>query len=134
MSQDAVQVILDQYVATNERDFDRVMSLYDEDVELIVGEPYLTVGRFKGRKAVGDWFGDWFATFDRDLRFDVTECRELPDGDVLLVAANRARGRASGVELEGTVIWVYRVSGGKITRVEGFPNREAALEAHGASE
>jgi ketosteroid isomerase-like protein len=134
MSDEDVQVVLDQYEATNERNFERVMSLYDEDVELIVREPYLTAGRFRGRKAVGDWFGDWFSTFDRDMRFDVTECRELPNGDVLLVARNRARGRASGVELHGTVVWVYRVAGGKITRVEGFPSREAALEAAGLGE
>jgi ketosteroid isomerase-like protein len=129
--QDDVQVILDQYAATNERDFERVMGLYDEDVELIVGEPYLTVGHFKGRRAVGDWFGDWFSTFDRDLNFEVRECRKLPNGDVLVVADNRARGRASGVELHGTVVWVYRVAGGKITRVEGYPTPEAALEAAG---
>jgi ketosteroid isomerase-like protein len=131
VSREDVQVVLDQYEATNERDFERVMSLYDDEVELIVREPYLTVGHFKGRKAVGDWFGDWFNTFDRDMRFDVTECRELPNGDVLLVADNRARGRASGVELQGTVVWVYRVAGGKIVRVEGFPSRGAALEAAG---
>jgi ketosteroid isomerase-like protein len=110
------------------------MSFYAEDVELIVREPYLIAGHFQGRKAVGDWFGDWFSTFDSDLSFEVTECRELPNGDVLLVAGNRARGRASGVELEGTVVWVYRVAGGKITRVEGYPTREAALEAAGAEE
>ena len=134
MSREDVQVILDQYTATNERDFERVMSLYADDVELIVREPFLIAGRFKGRKAVGDWFGDWFATFDRDLSFEVTECRELPNGDVLLVADNHARGRASGVELEGTVVWVYRVADGRITRVEGYPTREAALEAAGAEE
>lgn len=133
MSQDE-QVIRDQYAATNERDFERVLAFYAEDVELIVREPYLLAGRFKGREAVGAWFGDWFSTFDRDLRFDVTECRSLPSGEVLLVADNRARGRASGVELQGTVVWLYRVAGGKIVRVEGFPSREAALEARGVSE
>jgi ketosteroid isomerase-like protein len=134
VTDEEVQVILDQYEATNARDFERVMSCYADDVELIVREPYLTAGRFKGRDAVGAWFGDWFNTFDRDITFEVRECRKLPNGDVLLVAANRARGRASGVELEGTVVWVYRVADGKITRVEGYPTREAALEAAGAEE
>ena len=35
MPQDDVQLILDQYAATNARDFQRAMSLYADDVELI---------------------------------------------------------------------------------------------------
>jgi ketosteroid isomerase-like protein len=112
MSQN-VEVVLDQYAATNERDFRRAMSYYDDDVELVAGEPWLRTGVFKGREAVGSWFGDWFSTFDRDARFDVREARELENGAVLLVADHRARGRASGVEVLGTVIWVYRLRGGK---------------------
>ena len=72
MSQENVQIVLDQYDATNERDFRRVMSYYDKDVELVAREPWLLTGAFKGREAVGSWFGDWFRTFDRDARFDVT--------------------------------------------------------------
>jgi ketosteroid isomerase-like protein len=129
MSQEDVEVVLDQYAATNERDFRRAMSYYDDDVELIAEEPWLRAGVFKGREAVGSWFGDWFSTFDRDAQFDVKEARELEDGTVLLVAEHHARGRASGVEVHGTVIWVHRLRGGKITRVESFASREEALEA-----
>ncbi len=131
MPQENVEVVLDQYAATNERDFRRVMSYYDDEVELVAREPWLRTGVFKGRDEVGRWFGDWLSTFDRDAWFDVKEARELEDGTVLLVADHHARGRASGVEVRGTVIWVYRLRGGKITRVEGFASREQALEAAG---
>ena len=134
MPGDAVQIVLDQYAATNERDFERVMSFYADDVELIAREPWIKTGLFKGRAAVGEFFGDWLSSFDSDARFDVKECRELPSGEVLLVAEHHARGRASGVEVETDVIWIYRVEDGTITRVEGFPTRDAALEARGASE
>jgi ketosteroid isomerase-like protein len=134
MSKENVEVVLDQYAATNERDFRRVMSYYDDDVELVAREPWLRTGVFKGREAVGGFFGDWLSTFDRDARFDVTEARELENGAVLVVADHHARGRASGVEVRGTVIWVYRLRGGKITRVEGFASRAQALEAAGVSE
>src|ERR671939_157547 len=40
MSQN-VAVVLDQYAATNERDFRRAMSYYDDDVELVAREPWL---------------------------------------------------------------------------------------------
>jgi hypothetical protein len=52
MSQEKVEVVLDQYAATNERDFRRAMSYYDDDVELVAGEPWLRTGVFKGREAV----------------------------------------------------------------------------------
>jgi len=134
MSKEDVEVVLDQYAATNERDFHRVMSYYDDDVELVAKEPWLQAGVFRGREAVGSWFGDWFSTFDRDARFDVKEARELENGTVLLVADHHARGRGSGVEVRGTVIWVYRLRAGKITRVEGFASRDEALEAAGLRE
>jgi ketosteroid isomerase-like protein len=131
MWQENVEVVLDQYAATNERDFERVMSHYADDVELVAREPWIQTGRFKGREAVGRFFGDWLSSFDRDARFDVKEARELERGAVLIVADHHARGRASGVEVHTTVVWVYRLRGGKITHVEGFPSREEALEAVG---
>jgi ketosteroid isomerase-like protein len=134
MPQENVEVVLDQYAATNERDFRRVMSYYHDDVELVAREPWLRTGVFKGREAVGSWFGDWLSTFDREARFDVKEARELENGAVLLVADHHARGRASRLELRGTVIWDYRLRGGKITPVEAFASREQALEATGVRE
>lgn len=129
-----VEVVLDQYAATNERDFGRVMSHYADDVELVAGEPWLQTGMVKGREAVGRFYGDWLSTFDRDARFDVKEARELEDGSVLVVSDHHARGRASGVEVRGPVIWLYRLRAGKIIRVEGFASREQALEAAGLLE
>src|SRR4051794_27962633 len=120
MSPPDLEVVLDQYAATNERDFTRAMSHYAEDVELVAREPWLRTGVFRGREEVGRFFGDWLGTFAPDARFDVSEARQLADGAVLIVAEHHARGRASGVEVRGTVVWVYRLRDGKIVRVEGF--------------
>lgn len=134
MSEADFDVLRDHYAATNQRDWPRVMSHYAEDVELKIPEdsPYLATGTFRGREAVGAWFGDWFRSFDSDLRFEITELSELEDESILLVAENFARGRASGVQLSGTVIWVYRLRGGKIVSLEGHPSREDALRAAAA--
>jgi ketosteroid isomerase-like protein len=131
MSQENIEVIRDQYAATNERDFDRVMSYYDEDVELVFHVPDIRAGTFKGRDATGRWFGDWFRSFDRDARFDVKELTQLEDGSVLVVADHHARGRASGAEVHGTVVWLYRLRNRKIIRVDGYQTRDEALEAAG---
>ena len=130
MSAENVKIVRDQYAATNERDFRRAMSHYAEDVELVVPTG-IRAGTFKGRKAVGDWFGDWFATFDRDARFEIEEIIDLDDNSVLLVAKHHASGRASGVEVEEEVIWVYRLRGGKVTHLRAYDSRADALEAVG---
>jgi ketosteroid isomerase-like protein len=128
MARENVEIVRDQYAATNERDFARAMSHYAEDVEMVVHHG-LRGGVFKGRRAVGDWFGDWFATFDRDAHFDVEETTALDEDSVLLVANHHATGRKSGVEVSEQVVWLYRLSGGKITSVEGYETRGEALEA-----
>jgi len=129
-----LEVVRDQYAATNERDFSRAMAHYDADVVLIVPPGFIDPGTYRGRDAVGAWFGDWFRSFDRDARFEVTELSELDGGSVLLVADHHARGRGSGVEVHSTLVWVYGVRDGKIIRVEGHATPADALDAAGRRE
>jgi ketosteroid isomerase-like protein len=129
-----LEIVRDQYAATNERDFARAMAHYDADVVLIVPDGFVDPGTYHGRDAVGAWFGDWFRSFDRDARFELTELHELDGGEVLLVADHHARGRGSGVVVRATLVWVYGVRGGKIVRVEGHATRADALEALGLEE
>jgi ketosteroid isomerase-like protein len=44
------------------------------------------------------------------------------------------RGRGSGVELETETAVVVAVSGGRVIRIQGYMDRDAALEAAGLSE
>lgn len=131
MAQEAVEVVLDQFAAVNERDFERAMSLYADEVELYVDpQAYLESGTFKGREAVGEYFGNWFRTFAHGYRFDIEEARDLGDA-VLLVASHHGHGRASGVEVHGENGYLYRVRDGEIVRVELYPGRAEALQASG---
>lgn len=131
MSEEDVEVVLDQFAATNERDFPRAMSYYGEDVELVVDRGvFLEGGTHKGRDEVGRWFGNWFSSFEPGYRFEIEEARDLGDR-VFLVASHRGRGRTSGVEVQGQTGYLYEVRGGKIARVELYGSGEAALEAAG---
>ena len=114
-----IDVIRDQFAATNERDFERAMSHYAEDVVLVIHGEGIRSGTVAGREATGRWFGEWFSTFDRDARFEIRQITEFEDGSVGIVADHHVRGRASGVEVHGTVAWSYRFRDGKIVRVEG---------------
>ena len=129
MAEEDLEVVRDQFAATNARDFPRAMSLYTEDVELFVDpEAFLESGTFEGREAVGRWFANWFTTFEPGYHFEIEEARDLGEV-VLLVASHRGRGRNSGVEVEGRTGYLYRVREGKIVRVELHRSRAAALEA-----
>jgi ketosteroid isomerase-like protein len=130
VSQENVEIVRDHYAATNERDFARAMSHYGEGVEMIVPSG-ITAGVFRGKAAVGDWFGDWFATFDRDARFDLEEVVAIDESSVLLVAQHHATGRSSGAEVNEQVVWVYRLAAGKIIHVRRYDDRAEALTAVG---
>jgi ketosteroid isomerase-like protein len=132
VSQQNLEIVRDHYAATNERDFARAMSCYAEDVEMVVPSGvYIDAGTISGREAVGEWFGEWFATFDRDARFEIERLVEVGDSSVLVIARHHARGRASGATVEGDVIWLYRLQGGKIVHLLGFETRAEALRAVG---
>jgi ketosteroid isomerase-like protein len=127
MSQENVEIVLDQYAATDERDFRRAMSHYAEDVEMVVPTG-IRAGTFKGLQEVGDWFGDWLSTFEPGARFDIEEISEADDGSVLLVAKHHAIGRASGAKIEGEVVWHYRLRDRKIVRLTAYDDRDPALK------
>lgn len=131
MAREDVEVVLDQFAAVNARDFERAMTYYAEDVEMFVDpRAFVEGGTFSGREAVGEWFGNWFRTFEPGYRFDIDEAADLGDA-VLLVARHRGRGRASGAEVQGETGYLYRVREGKIVGVGLYPGRAEALEASG---
>jgi ketosteroid isomerase-like protein len=133
MSEENVQVVLDQFAATNERDWRRAMEYYADDVVLVVHpDAFLEQGTYEGREAVGEWFGNWFKMFERDYHFEIEEARDLGDV-VLLIASHRGRGRASGIEVSGQTGYLYTVRAGKIVRAELYRGPDEAIAAAGLS-
>jgi ketosteroid isomerase-like protein len=130
MSEADIEVIRNQFAATNERDFERAMDLYADDVVLVVpeGEGGPNPGTHSGKEAVGRWFGDWLGAFDSDYRFEIDE--ELDLGEVIFIhATHGGHGRASGVEVRGESSYLYRVRAGKIAQVGFYWARAEALAA-----
>ena len=97
---------------------------YADDVVLLVrrapGGGSRTPGIYEGKEAVGEWFGDWFRTFDRDYRFEIKEARELGRGWSSCTATHGGRGRLSGAPVRGENAYLYRVRDGKISQVGFF--------------
>jgi ketosteroid isomerase-like protein len=130
VSEQDIEVVRDQFVAVNERDFERAMDHYDEDVKLFSSEQSgPKAGSFEGKEAVGEWFGDWFRSFGTDYHFEIEEARELAGGLIFVFATHGGRGRSSGAEVRGENAYLYRVRDGKVARVGFFATRDEALEA-----
>jgi ketosteroid isomerase-like protein len=135
MSQENVEIVIGQFENTNARDFNAVMEAYADDVVLALHGAFRNLGGegAVGKEAVGEWFGEWFRTFDSGYRFEIEESRDWGDR-VFIVAKHLGRGRASGAPVTQRTAYVYTVRAGKVSRVEGWDDREEALEAAGLSE
>jgi ketosteroid isomerase-like protein len=134
MSQENVEIVRQQFGATNDGDFGRVMRSWADDIVLVVPTDLsLEGGIFEGKETVGQWFGEWFRSFERGYRFTVEEARDLGDA-VLVVAEHDGRGRASGVAVQTRLAYLYRVRDGEIVRIEVHRGGADALEAAGLAE
>ena len=134
MSQENVAVVREYFEIVNDGDFGRAMRFYAEDVELVVpAEAFLEAGTFRGKDAVGLWFGNWFRAFQRGYQFDLDEIRDAGTA-VFVSARHHGRGKASGAEVRSTIAYLFRVRDGQIERVELFQDGRSALEAVGLSE
>jgi ketosteroid isomerase-like protein len=132
MSQENVEIVREQFEATNRRDFARPMADWADDVEVVAVEG-TNAGTYSGREAAGELFGDWFRAFGGGVHFDVWEIRDA--GDAVAVAAHhRARGGHSGIEVTGDFFYEYRLRDSKIVRIVFHPSWREALEAVGRRE
>lgn len=68
-----------------------------------------------------------------ERRFEAEEFIDAGDAVVVLLHEYR-RGKGSGVELETRTAVVVEVRRGRVVRIQGYMDREAALEAAGLSE
>src|SRR4051812_36572293 len=114
--------------AANRRDFATVMDMYADDVDLVVPGPWINGGVYRGKDAVGRFFGDWYRTFDGGPYFEVQQTSETGES-VALSAMATARGGISGVELKTTYFYVYRVRDGKIVHVQFYDDWDEAVAA-----
>ena len=139
MSEENVEIVRRVFDAVARGDTEAILSLYDPDIEWdgsrhrwaeVMGGKMAT---WQGHKGLRKWSREYYEMWET-LEDEVEELIEAGDR-VVSVVTTRARGGASGVEVE----WkhnagVWTVQEGKIIRVVWFPTRAEALEAAGLSE
>ena len=138
MSQEHVEIVRRVFDAVARRDTASILALYDPHIEF-QASPGTLVDRMGGRRVYHGHAG--LRAYNRDLEeaFESiqTTYEELIDAGEGVVSTGRyrARGRGSGVEVEGPVQFgVWTIRGGKVTRVVWYSTRAEALEAVGLSE
>jgi len=132
MSQENVEIVGRQF---NAQEFDSILDAWTEDVSLLAHGAFALAerGEIIGKEAVAQAFADWFSQFGRDYEVEIDEVRDFDDR-VLVVATDRSHGRRSGAPVTLQVAYLYTLRGGRITRMEVWDRRDAALEAAGLSE
>ena len=99
---------------------------YAEDVVFVVSGP--DAAEYHGIDGLTAAWRDFLSAWED---FHVETERVVPGepGVYALLVRLRARGKGSGVDIDAEVANVVRMKGGRVTRLEMFWDREAALRA-----
>ncbi len=124
-----VELLKRGYEAFNRRDLNAVFELLDPDFELVTDERVLFAGTYRGRNEIRRLLQDQEEVFGQ-LTMEPYEFFEA-GGRVVAFVRQRARGQASGAEVEITIGHLWTIRDGRAVRMQGFPQREKALEAAG---
>jgi ketosteroid isomerase-like protein len=120
-----VAALREGYAAYNRGDFERILELLDEEVELVPPPNSPEPGPLRGRDAVREYMAP--NLFDQQ---SAVPTEFIEEGDRILVSVHaRARGRGSGVEIDQAAFHVWTLTGERAVRFEVHVDREAALAA-----
>jgi ketosteroid isomerase-like protein len=133
VSEENVGLVRDFVEAGQRQDWERAAQLLDPDVEMHGTAGGVEEGRvYRGLAEMIREFEAVDSEAWEERRLDPQEYLHVGDLVVLLLHEYR-RGRGSGVELENDTAVVFEVRDGRIVRVQGYMDREAALKAAGLS-
>jgi ketosteroid isomerase-like protein len=132
MSQENVEVVRRFYAAWSREEFPGPSELMDPGIEYVnparAVEPGTRRGLAAFSRAVEKVFEAW-----ETYHMEPEQFRAVGDR-VAVVTRYRARGRGSGVEVEGRESALWTVRDGKVVRYAWFHEPAEALEAVGLSE
>ena len=88
----------------------------------------LETGEYTGSEQIRESWRGWLQSWD-GFQVEATEVIPGPEGRYLVMQVFRGKGKASGVESTGQTAVVAAMRDGKIARLEGFWDRDAAIRA-----
>jgi ketosteroid isomerase-like protein len=134
MSQANVKLVRDAFEAFLGGDQEKTAQLVDPQVEFHGTVGGLQEGQVAhGQSQIDETFEAEDLEAWEERRLEPEEYIEAGD-DVVVLLHEYRRGRGSGIELETKTAVVVAVSRGRVVRIQGYMDRDAALEAAGLSE
>jgi ketosteroid isomerase-like protein len=126
---DPIAVVRYAYDLIARGEYDEFFALLDDQMVWVDRAAIPVSGRLQGREQVEEHFHRWFASWDR-LSYEFEEIIE--DGSqVFSVVRRRGREVKTGIEREDRAAYVYEIHDGLVTKMTGYTDRDAAVEASG---
>jgi uncharacterized protein len=126
-----VDLIQRGYGAFNGGDLDAVLELFAPDVVFMPLPDSPMGATFHGHEGFRKMTTENAEMFD-SYRNEPEEIIEVGDDKVVVLVRSAARGRMSGIEVEGRLAHLWTLRDGKAIRCQSFNSREAALSAAAA--
>jgi ketosteroid isomerase-like protein len=131
MSEENVQIVRRAYEAFDRGDLEAILD--DVHPEVVSwAHPRGSEGRYEGRDGVIQFITDWIESFD-EFTLVPEDFRDAGD-KVVVRTLQRARGKGSGVPVEGHFWLVHHMRDGKAFQIDLYDDEAPALEAAGLSE
>jgi uncharacterized protein len=129
-----VELVRSAFEAWNRGALDEFADHAAEDVAWVEvsGRPEGPAGERRGRERMRASLGTLFEAFD-SYHLDVEQIHDLGDR-VVAVVREVARGRTSGLEIDGRWGYLVTVEDGRMTRIEAYRDAHAALQVAGVGE
>jgi ketosteroid isomerase-like protein len=118
--------------AFNAGDIDGMLAPFHPEVEFQPLRAVLEGTIYRGHEGFRRWLEDMAEDW-REFALETIDVSDLGGGRVLVHGRVRARGRASGVELEATGAWLCQMRDGLIARLRFYRDVESAREAAGGA-
>ena len=132
MSQDNVEIIRSLVDAWNRGDREAFMAMWDEEAEFYPLRAQLEGESYRGHDGLERFFGEMAEDWE-DVGFEMHEARDAGE-QVVSIGRFRARGRASGVDINVPLGVFTRMREGKIVYTRFFSEPADALEAAGLTD
>ena len=128
MRQQTVDLIARGVAAFNAGDIEGMLAPIHPEVEFQPLRGVLEGTVYHGHQGFRRWLEGMAEDWD-EFHLDVIDVTEVASNWVLVQGRVRARGRASGVELDATGAWLCQLRDGLIGRLRFYRDVETALEA-----
>jgi ketosteroid isomerase-like protein len=133
MSQENVEIVRRGFEAFARGGPEAMVDLWDPEIELWLPSGMIQAGgTYRGQAAVLGWMKEWAGAWE-EIDYNPQEVIEAGDTVVVGVLYD-GRGKSSGVRVEGTFWYVFKLRDGKVLRWELYPEKTPALEAVGLRE